>query len=363
MSRIPSDAHPAGGTTSPRRVTHADIARRLNLHKSTVSLALRDDPRITAETRERVRAIAETLGYRPDPALATLARQRWAGHETGSGAVLAYVIDSRYPGLNLQRRFFSAARGRAGQHGFDLQEFDFADYADVRAAMRVLNTRGIRGILVPQLPWPDEPLIRNMPAEDFTVVCVGRGVIATPFHMVSRDMFQVTSIVWREVLRRGYRRIGAAIMRHSPPALDDPERLGASLALQHECLPAHQHIPVLTADPLDKAAFLAWMERHTPEAVIALVPRVHAWLCDAGWRVPEDVALAGLVAIPEECPHMSGCLRQEGELAAAGVDALIAAMAGHEWGIPEKPRRLLVSPSWYEGTSLPDRTVTAGSGS
>lgn len=43
-----------------------DIAEHLNISVSTVSLALRDDPRLTLETKEQVRSIANDLGYRPD---------------------------------------------------------------------------------------------------------------------------------------------------------------------------------------------------------------------------------------------------------------------------------------------------------
>ena len=51
------------------RPTLQDIAKRAGVGKATVSLALRNDPKISAATRERVRAIAEELKYRPDPAL------------------------------------------------------------------------------------------------------------------------------------------------------------------------------------------------------------------------------------------------------------------------------------------------------
>src|SRR5690606_39803630 len=93
-----------------RRVTQQDIANRRKLDKSTVSLALRNNPTIAAATRVRVRTMAEKLGYRPDPALSTLARQRWAGHETGSGAALAYLVDSRMPNYGSHGRFLPSDR-------------------------------------------------------------------------------------------------------------------------------------------------------------------------------------------------------------------------------------------------------------
>ncbi len=48
------------------RVTITDIARELNISPSTVSRALNDNPAIKKETKERVRTLAEKLGYQPN---------------------------------------------------------------------------------------------------------------------------------------------------------------------------------------------------------------------------------------------------------------------------------------------------------
>ena len=133
-----------------RRITQQDIADKLGLDKSTVSLALRNYTGIAVATRERVRVMAEKLGYRPDPALSMLARQRWAAGKTGSGAALGYLVDSRMENAEQHRRFLAAARVRAEQRGYIVHEFDLADYASIKTVARVLYHRGIRGLLVPQ---------------------------------------------------------------------------------------------------------------------------------------------------------------------------------------------------------------------
>jgi LacI family transcriptional regulator len=48
------------------RPTSYDIARRAGVGQSTVSRALRDDPRISQTTRDKVRALAAELGYIPN---------------------------------------------------------------------------------------------------------------------------------------------------------------------------------------------------------------------------------------------------------------------------------------------------------
>lgn len=49
-----------------KQVTIKDIASQLNIHHSTVSRALRDDPRVNAKTKKRVSQLAEKLHYQPN---------------------------------------------------------------------------------------------------------------------------------------------------------------------------------------------------------------------------------------------------------------------------------------------------------
>src|SRR4051812_39733396 len=56
-----------------RRLTIADLARALGMDKSSVSLALRDSPRISQATRSRVRQAATEQNYSPNWAAKQLA--------------------------------------------------------------------------------------------------------------------------------------------------------------------------------------------------------------------------------------------------------------------------------------------------
>lgn len=335
-----------------RRVTQHDIASRLGLDKSTVSLALRAHPSIPVRTRDKVKAMAEKLGYRPDPALATLARQRWAGHETGSGAALAYLVDSRMENISNHRRFLASARQRAEERGYRMYEFDLATYPDIASASRVLNHRGIRGLLLPQFEHMAGPGIGEMPAQNFTVVGLDVGWDSLPFHVVKSDTFEETRKVWSEAVSRGFKRIGGAVLTHKPRAMDDTTRIGASLAAQQEFIPAKARLPLLTTGTYDREGFMAWFERYRPEAVVGFIPRIYDWLREAGLKVPGDVAFASFTLVRSQFSHVTGCISQGDAIGAAGVDALIAAIGENEWGVPAQQRKLVLAPQWNEGTTL-----------
>jgi LacI family transcriptional regulator len=81
-------------------VTLTEVAKRAGVHVSTVSRALSSDPRIGAETVDRIRLLADEMGYEPDPAAAAL--------RTGRSGVLGvlvprvsdYVLATIYEGID-----------------------------------------------------------------------------------------------------------------------------------------------------------------------------------------------------------------------------------------------------------------------
>src|SRR4051812_17147873 len=72
-----------------KRVTIADLARALGMDKSSVSLALRDSPRISEATRSRVRHAATEQNYSPNWA----ARQLAGSAERAIGLIMPSPFD------------------------------------------------------------------------------------------------------------------------------------------------------------------------------------------------------------------------------------------------------------------------------
>ncbi|QZH76716.1 MAG: LacI family DNA-binding transcriptional regulator [Erythrobacter sp.] len=72
------------------RVTSFEVAERAGVNQSTVSRALSGDPSITPQTRDKVRAAADALGYRVDSRAARL--------RSGKTRTLAIVVIAR-PGM------------------------------------------------------------------------------------------------------------------------------------------------------------------------------------------------------------------------------------------------------------------------
>jgi DNA-binding LacI/PurR family transcriptional regulator len=71
-----------------------DVARRVAVSVSTVSLALRNSPLVSAETRKAVQAAVEELGYRVNPYVAAHMRSRRKPH-AGVAAPLLAIVDTQ----------------------------------------------------------------------------------------------------------------------------------------------------------------------------------------------------------------------------------------------------------------------------
>lgn len=88
--RTPSKVAPAKIEPLKKRVTIADLARVLGMDKSSVSLALRDSPRVSEATRTRVRRVANEHNYSPNWA----AKQLAGSSERAIGLVMPYTFES-----------------------------------------------------------------------------------------------------------------------------------------------------------------------------------------------------------------------------------------------------------------------------
>src|SRR5438128_7703876 len=78
-----------------RRVTQQEVARRARVHRTTVSLALSDSPRIPAKTKARIKRIAQELGYAPDPMLTALIAYRSQRRPAAFHGTLAWLANTQ----------------------------------------------------------------------------------------------------------------------------------------------------------------------------------------------------------------------------------------------------------------------------
>src|ERR1700761_862821 len=134
-------------------VRMAEIAQRLGVASSTISRALRDDPRISIELRNRVRRVAKELGYRPNPMVSALMASRRRRGSGGAVDVIALVTN--YGGRQNWRTKdgwrwgYEGILRRARELGFRVEVFALQDFRGrMERLQSALRARAIRGVIL-----------------------------------------------------------------------------------------------------------------------------------------------------------------------------------------------------------------------
>ena len=341
-------------------VTLADVARQAGVHRTTVSLSLRNHPRIPAATRERVKAVARELGYRINPLVSALMQSRRTG-DPAKHAALAYVTNyaTRYgwrPEHHDRPDFFPGAVERAQDFGYTLEHFWLAEPGMTpRRFCDILSVRSIYGLLVGRLPPGQSSL--DLEWDRFSCVALGMTLRAPVLHHVTENHFDT---VWQSMERcreRGYRRVGIVF-----PDGNDSPRVGhrwlGAYAAQQLGFPARDRLPICSEKPTDEAHFQAWFRRHRPDAILVNNARLLIeWLGRIGCRVPRDVGIVSLEHRRDfDC---TGMYYDPAKIGGLAVEMLIGLMHRNETGVPVVQHEVLLTGEWRDHGTLPPRQAAA----
>src|SRR5271170_1577519 len=135
-----------------RPVTTRMVAKHCGFGQSTVSMALKNDPRIPEATRREIAAAAAALGYQPDPHLARLMSGVKRRRVERQAQPLAYVLFWKqardYYQHGTFRDYREGAQARASEFGYVLEDFVVNDEAfTLKRLEAVLRARLIPGML------------------------------------------------------------------------------------------------------------------------------------------------------------------------------------------------------------------------
>ncbi|EME20936.1 LacI family DNA-binding transcriptional regulator [Rhodococcus triatomae] len=183
-----------------KSVTSYEVARRAGVSQSTVSRALRGDPRVVESTRERIRELALEMGYVPHVMARSLITQRSASIAVVSGD----LRNPSYPTLvnTLQDRF--------AQH--DYRVLLMSDRTEGTLEKDILALRGglVDGVVFISSRL-DSPMVSEMIDWKIPLVILNRDVDGSQAGRVDRvtsDNVRGGRLVAEHLVAMGHRRIG-----------------------------------------------------------------------------------------------------------------------------------------------------------
>lgn len=336
------------------RPTLQDIARLTGFSKTTVSLSLRNEPRIPLSTRETVKKVAADIGYRPNPLLSQIAAHQWRRAAATRLPVAFITTDEPIVGTS-DHGALAGAQVHAETMGYGLEHFRADSFRGPERLAEVLQNRGIQGVMVGQVT---EAFCREFPWRHFTSIACNVGDARPPVHILMPNVVAATRRAVKLAEERGYRRIGMAVPDDSHAFVQFSI---ASAGLSFEAAaPESRQIPVLRFSRGEPEAVAQWVRQYEPDAVIGLEPSVHAYLAASGEATRPAPAFVCLMIErePSEGVTVSGFRHEPDLLGRTALEFLEILLRTNKVGLPARQFVTLVDMAWQEGETLPARSVT-----
>ncbi len=254
-------------------VTQRDVAQACGLHHSTVCLALKNSPALTAATRRRIQKVAQRLGYQPNASAYNLAalRKDRAPH---ASLPLAWINQERSPRFwrehPVAKLSFTAARQAAGELGYHLDEFWLHEPGlSVVRLTQILRSRGIQGVVFPIYRSSELDLGQTAWAP-FSCVALNDHRLSRWVEVVSPDYYHQAELALRAVGEGRPVRAGL-VLDAAFDALTNGLVRSSYLRWQDEFELSDRIPPCLLSPPGFAAArqLAAWVQVHRPAVVLA----------------------------------------------------------------------------------------------
>lgn len=332
------------------RVTIREIAEKAGVHFTTVSLALRNSPRLLAETREKVQQIAREMGYQPDPMLAALNAYRLANAAPHYQSAIAWI--NNWPQKNTLlsfaefREYYKGACARAKELGYNIEEFWLHETGMNAAKLcQILKARGIQGVLMPPHPQPGTEPPLNF--ADYSVVAFGYSMRPINVHVVTNHHSHSMTLMMEQLHALGYRRIGFFSKNDWNDKVDNAWLAGLLIAKRK--YPGMTLLSPLLKKNLEFNLEDA-VEKHKLEVIVSYSSILEE-LRRLKISVPDEIGFASLNVSMDD-KYTSGVYENDFLIGQKAVDILVGMIHRGERGLPDVHINTLVEGSWRPGQTL-----------
>jgi LacI family transcriptional regulator len=262
--------------------TIRDVAQASGVHISTVSRTFSAPHLVNVETRNRVLACAERLGYRPNRA----ARALITGRTFNIGLIVADIANPFFPPL------IKAAESQARKHDHHIFVADTNEDAAVEEELVRALAKQVDGILLCS-PRMNDALIEQL-GREVPLVVINRQIAGLP--AVVMDVAQGARLAIDHLTGLGHRAIGLAAGPRGSWTSREIRRSASAAARS-----AHADLTVIGPNQPTEGGGMAVAEQVLAAgltAVLAYHDLMAIGLIEGlfarGIRVPEDVSVVGI---------------------------------------------------------------------
>ncbi|RVX39108.1 LacI family transcriptional regulator [Nonomuraea polychroma] len=278
-----------------RGVTIEDVARAAGVSRQTISNALNAPYRLKAETLERVSAVIEELGYRPDQSARSL--------KSGTRRIIGYptpVDDPANPNP-LMGGFLEAVVAASGEVGYRiLLVRPQPGQSQEQALDELIAARTVDGFLLSDI-LRDDPRVAHLTGAGFPFAAFGRTAPEQPQSWVDVDSVQAVIELVGMVVARGHRRVAFLASSSGQPWMDD-RRDGFLAGVRRHGLAGQVYSPGDDPDEIVAATRELLAGRNRPTAIVAggdwLALGLYTAARAEGLEIGKDLAVAAFDDLP-----------------------------------------------------------------
>jgi len=337
------------------------VARGAGVAKSTASLAMKNDSRISAVVRERVQAVAQEIGYKPHLEMAKLMSDFCAARRRKFSGTLALVNCSHDRDIikqnSVANTIFDSAKERAEQLGYSLDTFWLRNpEVNATSLSRIFYARNILGVIFHNLET-NEDIAEFDPNGElwkrFPCVITGRKIESPPLPFAVNDIYTTVYQLGIRMKDIGYRRTGFLLSKHLSDMVEN-RCVAGFFASQSQgwSSPASFKSSILTGLTKDsQAAVVKWLKRYQPDSIICLSRYVYDWIISAGIRIPESMGMA-FMDLSDDTKGMAGMMQNHRGISKAAVEALIGRILSKEENPPPFQYGIIMESSWRMGKTV-----------
>lgn len=362
MSELATPLFPNSG----RRPTMKDVAARVGVHQTTVSLALRGHPGIPPATRERIQQAAAALGYRPDPALDAFNFYRLANHPIRSAPLMALITDQPTPtafaASATHRELYEGAKQQAEKLGFVLERF-FVGPGQLSPSRldHVLAARNISCALLGALSL--ETTAMPLTWTRLCALKIESFHVQPRLDVISANYHEATRLAVTRLRATGHRRIGLVVQQGDEVRLANLAQAG--YLVEHATREWAQIIPSFSLaaarQPVPRREWAEWVERHRLDAIINTVPDAEERLGQVmGNRAP--LPMVSFLVRTDAGPQ-GGPLLNQRTVGMRAVELLAMRWHTNQRGVPAYGSTTFMAAEWRDAVPSAPPPVGAGTGS
>jgi LacI family transcriptional regulator, sucrose operon repressor len=273
-------------------ITIKEVAKRANVSSATVSRMLNDSGYVSEEARERILKVIEETGYVPSENAKSL--------RTKKTKVIGVILPKL--GSETTSRMVNGLDRVLAAQGYQLLLANTNLSADKEIEfLKLLKSRDVEGIVL-SATNTNEQLVEEIQKLKIPFVVVGQDMPDTPSVVFNEIM--ATQDMIEYLIQKGHEKVAFIGVSESDRAVGLLRKKGYLAAMEKHGLPIEEHWIQTAFFDVESGykAMKNMMEKSAqrPTAVFAVTDRLAIgamnYIKEAGLRIPEDMALAGVGA-------------------------------------------------------------------